>query len=167
MADRMKKSTVQVNLSGQIAGEIKKMANSIPDSDLAGHGRETGSPHVTIRWGLDEENLEGLRKAILPHLPFIAKLGKTKVFPPSTSSEGAAVVYVEVVHPAFKAMNEAVAKEVKHTPSEHPYSPHATVCYVKPEVADQYKDRDDLDGAWCVVDRAVFSNRDKQQTEIK
>lgn len=167
MSDRMKKSTVQVNLPIDIAETVRNMAESIPDSDLAGHGRDTGKPHVTIRWGLDEENIEGIRKACKPYLPFIATLGKTKIFPPSASSEEAAVVYVNVTHPHFKAMNQAVAGEVLHTPSPFDYSAHVTVCYIKPEVADKYKDLDDLAGVWWPVTEVVFSNRDKEETAIK
>ena len=167
MADKMKKSTVQSNLPEKIAATIRKMADSIPDEDLAGHGRDTGPPHVTVRWGLEENDVDGIRRACLPHLPFIASLGKTKIFPPSQSSEGAAVVYVEVRHPNWEKMNEALEHFVKCCPATFDYTPHATVCYVKPEVADKYRDLDTLEGTWWPVTSVLLSDRDKKETEVK
>lgn len=163
----MKKSTVQINLPADIAETIKDMCESIPEADLAGHGRDTGKPHITIRWGLDEDNVEGIRKACQPYLPFIVTLGRTKIFPPSPSSEGAAVVYVEAQHHSLRQMNLAIAKHVVQTPSIHQYNPHVTVCYVKPEVADKYEGLTTLDGMWWAVSEVVLSDRDKKETIIK
>lgn len=167
MPDRMKKSTIQANLPLELNEMIRKLALHVADVDLDGDGRDVDQAHVTIRWGLDEENIEGLKKACVPFLPFVATLGKTKIFPPSPSSKGASVIYVDVIQPVFGKMNEAVAKEVKHTPSPFDYSPHVTVCYVKPAQASKYEGLTGVAGLWWVVREVVFSNRDKEKTIIK
>jgi 2'-5' RNA ligase len=169
MEGRMKKCTLQVNLPQSIADEIKALCKSIPDEDLAGHGRDTGEPHVTIRWGIEEdtpETIETLKAACRSLIPFIARLGETNTFKPSVASDGAAVVYLTVKNESFKKLNGVVSKAVKCVDT-FSYTPHVTVAYVKPELASKYQGNKSLNDREWIVSSLEFSNRDQEKTEIK
>ena len=93
-------------------------AKTIPDADIAGKGREE-NPHVTVKYGLHDQEPEALQSFLRDHGPVTLTLGKTSFFPPSAGSEGNNVVVVEVDSPQLHAMNGDCLEDI----SRHRYPP--------------------------------------------
>jgi GNAT superfamily N-acetyltransferase len=98
---KYKFGSTQINLPAESAahGAITSMQSSIPDTDLAGKGKDVDDPHVTLRYGLKTSLTPELRKFIESQAPFEASLGATKAFPPSEHSDGAAPIVADVESP--------------------------------------------------------------------
>ncbi len=107
--------------------------------DVAGDGKEVGGDHVTVKYGIKGDDVEGIKKYLASLAPFDATLGKTEKFPPTEHSDGAAVIHAPVISPELERINREIEKHGEFAPSNFPdYRPHATVAYVKPEKADKY-----------------------------
>ena len=64
-------------------------------------------------------------------------------------------------------MNAEIEKHGRFAPSDFgEYAPHATIAYVKPEVADRYKGSKDLEGAQFPVTSISISDRGGNLTEV-
>lgn len=142
---------------------------AIPDADLAGQGKDIDGNHVTVRYGLENpEDAASVRDYLAAQKPFDATLGRTEVFPPSENSDGAAVVHAPVISPELTRINSELGEHGKFTePSFAEYKPHATVAYVKPELADKYSGMAETEGAPVHVDRIAISDRDGKHTEVQ
>lgn len=128
---------------------------------------EADKPHVTVRYGVQGDDTSGIKKYLGTQKPFEAKLGKTNVFPQSKSSDGGAVVHAEVNSPDLHRMNGEIAKHGKFKESDFPdYKPHVTVAYVKPEVADKYKNMAGAEGKSFKVTHVAISDKDGNHEEV-
>lgn len=166
---RYKFGSTQVNLPegspAQVA--ITAMQDSIPDSALAGDGKDTDDPHVTIRYGLKTKLTPKLRKFIESQPPFEAKLGSTTSFPPSKHSDGAAPIVAPVVSDELHRLNKEIEGHGDFEPSSFPdYKPHITVAYVKPEVAKFYEGMKGAEGKIFPIDSIMVSDQDGDKIEI-
>src|SRR5581483_10848623 len=90
----------------------------------------------------------------------------TGIFPPSESSDGAAVVYVEARSPELHRLHKEIGQIVPVKESDFEYHPHATVAYVKPDVASRYKGMKLADGMSFTVYSITVSDRDGRHTQI-
>jgi hypothetical protein len=100
--------------------------------------------------------------------PFTVTLGKTEVFPPSPSSDGAAVVVVRIYSPELHRINKELEDVAEWKASDFPdYKPHLTIAYVKPEVADKYVGLDTLEGDEHEVTELVISDAEKKHHVVK
>lgn len=166
---KYKYASTQVNLSGDAAKKVTDFGKKIPDEHLTGKGREE-FPHVTVRYGLENENPEEVKQYLSKQRPFVAKLGETNVFPPTESSDGAAVVHAKVESPELVRIHKAIGSVTPTTHNDFTdenYKPHATIAYVKPEVADQYKGKADLKGQKVKVSSIHISDRNGNLQEAK
>ena len=148
---------------------IERFRAGIPASDLAGQGKEIGDGgnHVTVRYGIQSGDIEGIRKFIESQPAFTARLGATDVFPPTKHSDGAAVVHAPVESPELARLNAEIEKHGDFAPSSFAeYKPHVTVAYVDPKFAEQYKGRKDLAGAEFPVTSVVISDRHGNQVTV-
>lgn len=126
--------------TSRAAVAVDYFRDSIPDNELAGKGKDIDGNHVTLRYGIQGNDLEGIRNFLAQQRPFLAKLGDLEVFPPSKHSDGAAVVVAKVESPQLHTLNDAIQKHGDFAPSNFPdYQPHVTIAYIKPEFADKYK----------------------------
>ena len=169
---KYKFGNTQANIpDGSDAAEaLDAFRDRIPDKHLAGDGKDVGDGgnHVTVRYGIRGDNTDGIRKFIEAQKPFTARLGKTDVFPPSPNSKGAAVVHAGVESPDLERMNDEIQKHGDFEPSNFKdYKPHATIAYVDPARAAEYKGRSDLDGAEFPVDTISISDRNGGQTDVQ
>jgi 2'-5' RNA ligase len=142
----------------------------VDDADLAGKGKDVDEPHVTLRYGIQGDDTNGIRKYIEAQAPFEATLGKTGLFPPTKNSDGAAVVMVPIESPDLHRMNAEIEKEGDFKESDFPdYKPHATIAYIKPGAAEKYKGMTDADGKTFRVESVDISNRDgdKENVQLK
>ena len=140
----------------------------ISKDDLAGKGRDVGGDHVTVRYGIKSEDVEGVKKYLASLAPFEASLGKTDKFPPSEHSDGAAVIHAPIKSPELQNINAELEKHGDFTePSFDEYKPHATVAYVKPEKADRYVGMTMTVGHKFPVNEIAITDREGNQQIVK
>lgn len=156
--------TVQINIPQTIARYVVAMREAIPDEDLAGENKHR--PHITLCWGILNDDPKAVWDAVVLSMPFYIRFGKTRIFPPSESSNNAAVVYVEVFSPYMKLLHQRIKEKIPTQPSEHEYSPHCTVAFVKPEVAHEYENNPALDGMEFMATYVNMTNKQGIQRTI-
>jgi 2'-5' RNA ligase len=169
---RYKFGNTQANIpdDSDAAAALNEFRDKIPNEHLAGDGKDVGSGgnHVTVRYGIRGDDTDGIRKYIEVQKPFTARLGKTDVFPPTPNSKGAAVVHAQVISPELERMNEEIQKRGDfEPPSFDNYTPHATIAYIDPDRAEEYKGRGELEGAEFPVDTISINDRNGSQTAVK
>ena len=162
---RYKNASTQVNLRPEQAAKVKEAGRMIPDSDLAGNGRED-QPHITVKYGVNDRAAEILREKLAQAKPFEATLGKIKTFPPTENSDNAAVVHAEVHAPELEQLHKEVAKHVGTKADDFEFRPHVTLAYIRPEVASRYEGRADLEGTKIPIDSIHVSQKNGEQIEI-
>jgi 2'-5' RNA ligase len=149
------------------AQALKAAQDRIPDSDVAGKGKET-DPHVTVRYGIKGEDTAGIRNFLSEQAPFEAKLGKTDKFPPSEHSDGAAVIIAPIEASELHRLNAELEKHGEFTePSFKEYKPHATIAYVDPAKADRYVGMSVTEGKTFTVDKVYITDRDGNAEAVK
>jgi 2'-5' RNA ligase len=142
---------------------------SIPKEDLANDGtaEEADKPHLTVRYGLKDEDHDKLREFIKQQTPFTAKLGKTAAFPATEHSDGAVPIHAPVEAPELHNLNAEIEKHAAFAPSSFPeYKPHVTVAYVKPETADKHVGNLATDGKTFHVSSVSISDRDGNKESV-
>lgn len=150
------------------AGQSIEQARArISNSDLAGDGKDIGGNHVTVRYGINGNDVSGIKAFLEQQAPFEASLGKTEKFPPSEHSDGAAVIMAPIEAKELHRLNEELGKHGDFVePSFDEYKPHATIAYVKPEAADRYVGMNLTDGKKFRVDSVTISKRDGTQEVV-
>jgi GGDEF domain-containing protein/2'-5' RNA ligase len=167
---KYKYGNTQANIpaESEASKAIEATRTQIADADLAGDGKDIGGNHITVRYGIDGDDVEGIRAFLEAQAPFEARLGKTEKFEPSKSSDGAAVIQAPVEAPELHRLNTELAKHGNFIEPTFPeYKPHTTIAYVKPEVADKYVGMDATDGKTFAVDEIAISKRDGSQEVVK
>jgi 2'-5' RNA ligase len=139
----------------------------IADEDTAGKGKDIGGNHVTVRYGIKGEDVEGIKHFLAEQQPFEAQLGKTATFPPTEQSKGAAVIIAPIEAPELHRLNAELEKHGEFIEPTFDYKPHATVAYVKPEAAERYVGMDATEGKKFQIDSITISNKDGSQEVIK
>ena len=161
-----KYSSTQIDLPKPAADKITELAKTIPDADIAGKGREE-NPHVTVKYGLHDQEPEALQSFLRDHGPVTLTLGKTNFFPPSAGSEGNDVVVVEVDSPQLHGINGDISKTFPVTDTHPDYKPHITLAYVKPGAGQKYAGNRALEGQQVQAKEITFSSRNGQEHAIK
>jgi 2'-5' RNA ligase len=156
-------SSTQVNLPGGFAKKVRDAGKQIADEDLAEKGRES-EPHVTVKFGLHTNDVDEVRPLIESEPPIRLKLGKTSTF---AGGENGDVVKVDVDSEDLRRINAAITAALPHTDTHPDYKPHVTLGYVKPGLGQKYAGRSDLEGTEIVLDRIVFSDKERNHHEIK
>lgn len=150
------------------AGKALEAARAkVDDADLMGQGKDVDGNHVTVRYGIQGDDVEGIKKFIAQHAPFEAHLGPVASFPPSEHSDGAAPLIAAVESPELHKLNTEIAKHGDFTePSFKEYKPHATIAYVKPDAVDKYVGDKSTVGKTFRVDSITISDRDGDKIEV-
>jgi GGDEF domain-containing protein/2'-5' RNA ligase len=168
-ATKYKFGSTQANIpeGSEAHGALKQARERIAESDLAGKGKEE-EPHVTVKYGIQGEDTEGIKKYMASLAPFEATLGKTSSFPPSESSDGAAVIQAPIESPELQKINAEIEKHGDFTESKFPdYVPHVTLAYVKPEKTARYVGMDVTAGKKFPVNEIAITNRNGEQEVVK
>jgi 2'-5' RNA ligase len=143
----------------------------ISDSDLAGKGKDVGGNHLTVKYGLkaaDDADISKLRNYLSSLAPFEATLGKTEKFEPTEQSDGAAVIKAPIEAKELQQINQELDQHADFKPSDFgEYKPHATVAYVKPEVADRYVGMNVTAGKKFTVNEIAITDREGKQELVK
>ena len=149
------------------------LGQMIPDEKLAAWGREI-EPHITLRYGL----LDNEYSELIPYLqnlqPFEAKLGELMSFPPSDHSDLAAPIIFRIESNQLHVVNAELTGVAIFNPSDFDsFQPHLSVAYVKPEYAAEIVDelsplvRMLFEGKPFMIDNAVISPATGQGDKIK
>lgn len=169
-----KHGSTQANIPEQSeAGQaLAGLRAKIASEDLAGNvnGTEGGletQPHVTVRYGVKGDDVEGIKRFLESQKPFEASLGATHTFPASEHSDGAVPVVAPVESPELHRINSEIEEHGEFAASSFPeYKPHATVAYVKPGAAEKYVGLQDAAGRKFLVDHIAITDRNGNQTNV-
>ena len=156
-----KHASTQINLPEELAEKLREAVREvIPESDLMADGYEENL-HVTTKYGVKESE-DDLVKAVAGQAAFVVELGKTHVFDPSESSDGAAPVAVLVDAPELHELHTAIDKAMGVKEDSFPdYLPHVCLAYVKPEAASKYEGLDIFKGIAFEADSITISKKDR------
>lgn len=152
---------VGINLTGELADQIRDLAAQIPDEDLAEDGREE-SPHVTVRYGFHDDVTPEDMAAILKGAGSVkAKVSGLDVF----RNDDADVLFATVDSPDLHRLHESL-EGLPHTDTHDEYHPHATIAYLKPGTADKYLKSLAAPKGEAVADSVIYSDAARNETEI-
>lgn len=157
-------ASTQVNLPPDVGRDLQAFGAQIPDSDLAEDGRED-KPHITVKFGLHDDDPAAVRALLAGEGPIRARLGKTSFFPNGESGAGD-VLKVDIDSPDLHRLNKKIAAARPTTDTHPTYVPHATIAYLKPGLGQKYAGSDALAGREITIDRIVFSGKDRSKIEI-
>lgn len=111
----------------------------IRDEDLAGNGKDVDPNHITVRYGLLNDDLDGLRAFIAAQHSFPAQVTGIELFPASEHSDGAVPVVARIFSPDLHAVEAEIGKYADFKDKSFPvYKPHCTLAYCKPEASLLY-----------------------------
>jgi 2'-5' RNA ligase len=167
---KYKHGSTQANIpEGSEAHSALEAARArISESDLAGQGRDVGGNHVTVRYGIQSDDVEGIKKYLSSLAPFEASLGKTGKFPPSENSDNAAVIMAPIEAPELHRINAEIEQHGDFAKFSFPeYKPHATVAYVDPAKAGRYVGMSVTEGKKFPVNEIAITDKDGAQTVVK
>lgn len=144
-----------------IASPVMAIGRKIPDADLTEDGRET-DVHITLKWGIDGDLPDGVRKALAGKPKIKVRLIKLSLF----ESDKQDVLKFDVDSQDCEALHEAICKEVPHVDTHPVYHPHCTVAYCKPGKGKQYIKSTDLDGREFTIPNVIFADRNGNKENI-
>lgn len=137
----------------------------IANHDLAGKGRED-KLHVTIKFGV-RENFGETAEALAEFYPFEVTLGKVRTFPPNPNSNGAAVVYVEVIAPILQDLHDRINHGIGLRHDGADYVPHVTLAYVSEDAAAKYDGLADFEGIKFTVEALTITRGKKKEWTLR
>jgi 2'-5' RNA ligase len=144
---------------------LESVRELIADEDI--HAAADIGHHVTVRYGIVDDDHRGLINYIAQQTPFDAVLGTSIAFPPSDHSEGASVIVAPVTAPELTRINAEIGKHGQFKPENFEYTPHATIAYVKPDRAERYVGLTLTQGKTFRVESITISARNGDQTQVR
>lgn len=163
---KFRSTQTNIPADSEAAQALAGVQAKVDPKDLGGDGLEK-NPHVTLRYGLKGDDVEGVRRFLEKQAPFDAKLGKVDAFPPSENSDGFAPLIAHVDAPELHAMEKEIDQHGDFNERSFPdYKPHATIGYVKPEAASKYVGDDTTAGKTFRVNSIAITDRHGNQVEV-
>lgn len=150
-SERKKYAYAMLRLPSDIAAAVKTFAEIIPDDQLDGKGRED-DPHVTVLYGLHDDDPAGVIKSASGFGPIGLSLGDFDVF--RTLKQD--VLVLKVDSPRLHELHGKLAT-LEHTSTWSQYRPHVTVAYLKPGAARAYLGHSPFAGKAIEVAELEFS----------
>jgi 2'-5' RNA ligase len=168
---RYKFGNTQHNIAAdsEASKSLEQARARIKPEDLAGDGKDIGAGgnHVTVRYGIQDDDTSGIKSFLEKQTPFDARLGPIDSFPPTKNSDGAAVLVAPVESPELHLLNAEIQKHGDFKESDFPdYKPHATVAYVKPEAVSKYVGDKTTAGKTFRVDSVSISDRNGNHVDV-
>jgi hypothetical protein len=156
-------SSTQINLAKDDRAKILAWSRkNIPTSDLVHNSHAEGrelETHVTVLFGLHDDNSKNVAKALANVKPFHIKLGKISKFEAPTHD----VIKFEVISADLVKANRILAR-LPHT-SKYKYAPHCTLAYVKKGSCDHLIGKTPFHKI-IGVKEIMFSNKRREKTPI-
>lgn len=132
---------IQIDPHSSAALSLNAARDAIRDEDVAGTGKDVDPNHVTVRFGLVNDDLDGLRTFIASQSPFEASLVGVELFPVSEHSEGTVPVVARIASFELRAIEKEIGNHADFKEKSFPeYKPHCTLAYVKEDAAEPYAD---------------------------
>ena len=126
---------VMALLEGEARQAVLNMAGTVADEDLADKGRED-QPHVTVLYGLRDNDAGPVRQAVETFGTINAQLGQLDYFPADEHD----VLIVRVESDDLHNMHGDL-QQLPHTTTHPTYQPHVTLAYVKPGTGQHWVDQ--------------------------
>jgi len=154
-------SSTQIDVPPEIAEKIRKLAERIPDNQLADDGRETDF-HITALFGLHTNDPDDVKEVLYGQRPVTIVFGKTSIF----SNADADVLKLEILGDGIRELNKRLKKGCEHTETHPTYQPHCTVAYLKPGKGHFWVGGEMFDQLKFDADEVQFSNKQREKTPI-
>lgn len=168
-------SYTQIRLPDSVASELKTVARDIPENHIFyGSGDENKwkdpkgkygrahNAHITVKYGIEDDDPRDLVKALRAFGPVKAALGKISLFEQKDHD----VVKAEVSSEDLHRLN-ALVREKTNNKDFHPeYIPHATIAYVKKGKGEDLVGSSLLNGHEFSVNSIVFTGKGGENTVI-
>src|ERR1035437_5525989 len=151
--------------SSPAAVAISSVREEIADDDLAGIGLDVGPIHITLRYGIEGNDIAAIEALLATQSPIAATLGATSSFPPSATRE-VAVIIATIECPELHALHQRLGEVIEFVEPTHEYEPHVTVAYVRPEVAEKYVGNQITAGHTFVISEVVIRTQSKGETIV-
>lgn len=119
--------------------------------------------HVTILYGLHDENPEEVKKILAKEKSIKVRLGVTKIFSNPLKFD---VVVIRVISHDLRRLNKKLASQVAYTNRYGEYNPHVTIAYVKKGKGWQHGKKDNWKNQEFVCDSAIFSSKNGSKERI-
>jgi 2'-5' RNA ligase len=148
--------------SSSAAVALASIRAEIAEADLAGRGGDIGPPHITLRYGIQGDDVSAIKALLMTLKPFPVTLGPTSSFPPSATRD-VAVIIANVDCPELHALNQRLGEVVEFAEPTHEYEPHVTVAYVRPEIAEKYVGNQITAGHSFVITDVVIRTQSKNE----
>jgi 2'-5' RNA ligase len=159
--------TVQAEIpeSSPAAVAIALVQEEIAEEDLAGRGLDVGLIHITLRYGIEGDDISAIEVLLAMQSPIAATLGATSSFPPSPTRE-VAVIIATIECPELHALHQRLGEVIEFVEPTHDYEPHVTVAYVRPEVAEKYVGNPITAGHTFVINEVLIRTKSKGETIV-
>ena len=128
---------VEIDPASEVGAMMAELRRRIDPADLAGKGIEA-QPDITVRHGIVDSDLGGLRHYLRSLNPFEITFGELGFFLANVNSDHAAVLNVNVISPLLQGIHLAMEQHATCTPTDSDYRPHVIVAYVKPKAVKKY-----------------------------
>lgn len=148
--------------SSPAAVAIGTVLEEIAKEDLAGRGLDVGPIHITLRYGVQGDDVSAIEALLATQSPIAATLGPTSSFPPSATRE-VAVVVATVDSPELHSLYQRLGEVTEFAEPMHEYEPHVTVAYVRPEVAEKYVGNQITAGHRFVITEVLIRTQSKKE----
>lgn len=157
-------SSTQVNLPGSIASKIRHWGHQfVSDSDVDPEEGREDEVHVTVLFGLHDNEPDDVEAALEGEGPIKLTLGKTSIF----ECDKYDVVKLDVNSEDLHRLNAKLRDHCEHTQTHPQYKPHCTIAYVKKGVGKKYIGSDKFAGTKLEIDEVLFSNKSRVKTAIR
>ncbi len=146
--------------SQDLAAKIQEIVKVI--EERLGSALKEAEPdsHVTVLWGLSDDDPTPIKKLFGTQEPISATLGEIEKF----ANDGEDVIHISVKSPILYELNKK-AKTLPHKESEFDYHPHLTLAYVEPGSCDGLLGWNPGFGT-VTFDKLIFSSSTKEKTTI-
>jgi 2'-5' RNA ligase/GNAT superfamily N-acetyltransferase len=132
---------IAISPHSSAAATLNAARAEIADNDLMAAGKDVDPNHITVRYGLLNDDLDALRSFLAAQTSFEAYIGPVELFPVSEHSDGAQPVVAQIISPDLRAIEAEIGKHADFKEKSFPvYKPHCTLAYCKPEAAEKYHD---------------------------
>lgn len=148
--------------SSPAAIALRFVQGKISEEDLDGRGLDVGHFHITLRYGIQGDDISAIEALLGAHSPIAATLGPTSSFPPSATRE-VAVVIATVDSPELHTLYQRLGEGTEFAETIHQYEPHVTVAYVRPEVAEKYVGNQITAGHRFFITEVLIRTRSKNE----
>lgn len=147
------------NLSSKIMSFSQK---SISNSCLSEDGREN-DPHVTVLYGLNDNDFRKVEDKIKKIKQFDIKLGTISKF---DNKEEYDVIKIDIISDSLKKLNKKI-KEIPHYSNYNEYKPHCTLAYVKKDSCNSLIGNDYFKDTVVKINSLYFIDTAKNKKIIK